>query len=626
VPGETNLTNNDYQDGTIVIVGLQYPPKDLVAKPMNNAVNLTWSAPDKSGVQDYYIFRGTTPNFEISWANYHAVVDGSKLQFVDTISDNTIYYYKVIASYPEGFSVPSDTVGCAKLESFEGIFNSVTGINSLSVPTSDLLTSITFQQNFFVFTGEYYSNGDPIAYWCQNVVCLGMNAFVSHARSDMDIWGPLNPFDNLGFPSTPAHRKLVISFEAGIQLRVLNEINFLSKISGSSLIMQNSLYGPWTIDLGLTNNSYIYTNASDYPPDISFNIRSRPPNFVIVGDTRAGARQANFTGGVGHVATKTKIGDKWVVGRYTHVVEEIFRCYSVTEESSIGLNWSTYGNFVYEENVEEDGVFFVPDFERQIAPPFIASLNGLGNILILESYCPIYLTLQDQFGRFVGYNSTSGIVETQIDSVMWVSNRTIYITDPSGTYNLVATGTKNGMFTLIISLQNEDGTCLILFNITDNIAEGFSKSWVISPSEKDVYEINEAQPLLVSVSPLSGSVLAGNSVTFTSSVSGGILPYSFQWYLNGAPVSEATSNTWTFTPTSSGIYYVYLKVTDATGNTKQSETARITVATVPVGGYSIPIQTPATLKPITPYLILTAILTIVYTGIKRKTTRKPKQQ
>jgi outer membrane protein assembly factor BamB len=89
-------------------------------------------------------------------------------------------------------------------------------------------------------------------------------------------------------------------------------------------------------------------------------------------------------------------------------------------------------------------------------------------------------------------------------------------------------------------------------------------------------------PLQVSISPLSASILVGQSVTFTSTVSGGYAPYAYQWYLNGAPVSGATSNIWTFTPTASGIYYVHLKVTDAKANTAQSDTARITVATVTV--------------------------------------------
>jgi PKD repeat protein len=131
--------------------------------------------------------------------------------------------------------------------------------------------------------------------------------------------------------------------------------------------------------------------------------------------------------------------------------------------------------------------------------------------------------------------------------------------------------------------------------------------------------------LSVSISPLSASILVGQSVTFTSTVSGGYTPYSYQWYLNDNPVSGATSDTWIFTPTTRGIYYVHLRVTDAKANTAQSDSARITTATVPVGGYSIPIQAPAVAKPLTPYLILTAILTIAFTTIKHKTKRKTKK-
>jgi len=138
------------------------------------------------------------------------------------------------------------------------------------------------------------------------------------------------------------------------------------------------------------------------------------------------------------------------------------------------------------------------------------------------------------------------------------------------------------------------------------------------------YTVNPPAPpsLLVSISPLSASILVGQSITFTSTVSGGYTPCSYQWYLNGNPVSGATSNTWTFTPTTSGIYYVHLKVTDDKGNTAQSDSARITVATVPVGGYSIPIQLPTTAKPATIHIALLTILTALFITIKRKTKRK----
>ena len=189
----------------------------------------------------------------------------------------------------------------------------------------------------------------------------------------------------------------------------------------------------------------------------------------------------------------------------------------------------------------------------------------------------------------------------------------------------MAVGIESGTYTLQISWQNETG-CLILCNSTETIGKDDSPSWILSSTASGSYVVMENTPLSVSINPLSGSTLVGQSVTFTSTVSGGITPYNYQWYLNGNPVSGATSNAWAFTPATSGIYYVYLKVTDAVGNTKQSETARITVATVPVGGYSIPIQRQTTGKALTPYLILIVILTITFTSIKRKTTRKTKQQ
>jgi hypothetical protein len=129
-------------------------------------------------------------------------------------------------------------------------------------------------------------------------------------------------------------------------------------------------------------------------------------------------------------------------------------------------------------------------------------------------------------------------------------------------------------------------------------------------------------PLSVSISPLSASINVGNLVFFTSTVSGGTSPYSYQWYLDGNPVSGATSASWTFVPTTSGIYYIYLKVTDSSSNTTQSEVARITVASVPVGGYSIPIEGHTTTRPLTPYLTIIATLTIGYIAIKRKTKRR----
>jgi len=127
-----------------------------------------------------------------------------------------------------------------------------------------------------------------------------------------------------------------------------------------------------------------------------------------------------------------------------------------------------------------------------------------------------------------------------------------------------------------------------------------------------------APPPSVSISPLSASIYVGQSVTFTSTVSGGTPPYSCQWYLSGNPVLGVTSSTWTFKPTMSGIYYIYLKVTDANGNVAQSETARIVVSVVPVGGYSISSTRPVAMTPLICYTILLAIFGATISLIKRK--------
>jgi hypothetical protein len=153
------------------------------------------------------------------------------------------------------------------------------------------------------------------------------------------------------------------------------------------------------------------------------------------------------------------------------------------------------------------------------------------------------------------------------------------------------------------------GTYTVYLNVTDS---------VLKTAKSNVASVTVAPPLTVSISPTSASILVGQSVTFTSTVSGGYPPYSYQWYLNGAPVSGATSSSWTFTPTISGIYYVYLKVTDANNNIAQSETARITVAVVPVGGYSISLAKQTPTAYIAAYTTLIALSAIAMSLTKRK--------
>jgi hypothetical protein len=98
-------------------------------------------------------------------------------------------------------------------------------------------------------------------------------------------------------------------------------------------------------------------------------------------------------------------------------------------------------------------------------------------------------------------------------------------------------------------------------------------------------------PLSVSISPLSSTIHVGQTVHFTSTVNDGVPPHSFQWFLNGTPVSGATSNSWNFSPTSSEFDTVYLTVTDSNGTIANSNNASVTVTPAP-GGTRISVSPP----------------------------------
>jgi hypothetical protein len=163
------------------------------------------------------------------------------------------------------------------------------------------------------------------------------------------------------------------------------------------------------------------------------------------------------------------------------------------------------------------------------------------------------------------------------------------------------------------------------FNYWD--IKGVSQGTGVNPISVTMGASNEAiahytSPFTVSISPMSTTILSGQSVTFTSTVNGGTSPYTYQWYLGSNPYPGATSNTWAFTPTAPGIYYVYLQVTDANHVTVPSGTARIEVITLPpVGGlsdHSISVAVRTPIGSVATYIALVALFVAGLSLRKRK--------
>ena len=83
--------------------------------------------------------------------------------------------------------------------------------------------------------------------------------------------------------------------------------------------------------------------------------------------------------------------------------------------------------------------------------------------------------------------------------------------------------------------------------------------------------------LSISISPSSANVTAGNSATFSVSVSGGTSPYSYLWYLNGNSTG-ITSSSYTFSLSeymvgSESEFSVYCSVSDSSSPVETGDSA-----------------------------------------------------
>ena len=112
------------------------------------------------------------------------------------------------------------------------------------------------------------------------------------------------------------------------------------------------------------------------------------------------------------------------------------------------------------------------------------------------------------------------------------------------------------------------GFYLVHLNVTDN---------AFKEAKSNVANVTVNPALSVTIEPASSVIVLGESVGFTSTVSGGTPSYTYQWYVNDTEVSGADDPTWDFTPTATDYYLVTLKVTDTASAVALSNEAEVTV-------------------------------------------------
>ncbi len=235
---------------------------------------------------------------------------------------------------------------------------------------------------------------------------------------------------------------------------------------------------------------------------------------------------------------------------------------ATTVEDGIFLSTHSDGNTLSDNN-------FTGNKKRGIVLDWSSNNNITSNKIADNS---IGLRLQNGSLNNVIYhnNSTNNIVQASTDSAS--TGNAWNDTYPSGgNYWSDYTGVdgKSGPY------QNVTGS--------DGIGD---TSYIIDERNRDNYPLMNGYPSLglsVSILPVSTTLDVGQSQMFTSSVSGGTGPFSYQWYVNGAAVPGATASTFNYTASDVGSVTIYVRVTDSASVpvTAQSNTASVTVNAPP---------------------------------------------
>ena len=114
-------------------------------------------------------------------------------------------------------------------------------------------------------------------------------------------------------------------------------------------------------------------------------------------------------------------------------------------------------------------------------------------------------------------------------------------------------GATSSTYTTSFSSAGSDSVYVILTDGAGNTA-----------TSSTITETVNADPS-VSIASSQEPTDAGNSVTFTASITGGTSPYSYAWYNDGT-LESSTASTYTTSFSTSGSYTIEVIITDANGN------------------------------------------------------------
>jgi hypothetical protein len=123
----------------------------------------------------------------------------------------------------------------------------------------------------------------------------------------------------------------------------------------------------------------------------------------------------------------------------------------------------------------------------------------------------------------------------------------------------------------------------------------------------------------INISASTYALNVSQSCQLSSSFGGGASPYSFQWYLNGNPIGDATSSSYSWNPSQAGTYTVYATVKDSYNVTASSLSVQVAVAPNPS-------SSPLPLLPIVIVAVVIIVIAIVGGALALRSRRRNKTQ